>query len=55
MSTRRLLLKHDVSLLPDGESQYLRSLTALSKSYGKEPAGSVFHHYALLQAGLIGI
>lgn len=52
-SSKQLVLEYDPTLLPDGQSQCLRCASALSKTYGKEPAGAAFHQLALRQAGLI--
>ncbi|GAB4822471.1 hypothetical protein N2152v2_009517 [Parachlorella kessleri] len=49
---KALLVGYDVELVPEGGSQVYASLTALSKTYGKDAAGHIFHLVALKQAGL---
>ncbi len=48
-----LLLTWEQHLVPDGGSDVCCSF-ALSQHSGKDAAGHAFHHFALLQAGVIG-
>lgn len=48
----RLLITHEVAIVPPGGSAVYRQLTALSRSYWKEAAGHVHLLFALKQAGL---
>jgi hypothetical protein len=48
------LLTFDSTLVPDGGLEIYSGIGALSKSTGKDAAGHAFHHFCLLQAGLIG-
>jgi hypothetical protein len=48
------MLGYDASLVPDGGSAVIAKTTALSRSYGKDAAGHLFHIVALKQAGLFG-
>lgn len=47
-----MLLEWDAALVPEGGCEVVRSLSALSLSYSKEPAGHLFHMFALKQAGM---
>lgn len=48
-----LLLEYDQNGVPDGGMEVYSQLRGLSKSYGKDAAGHVFHYKALIQAGVI--
>lgn len=48
----RLLLTHNAEDVPEGGAAVYRSLTSLTSSFAKEPAGHIYHLVALKQAGL---
>ena len=50
----RRLLTWDAALVPEGGAAVYRQATALSRTYGKDPAGHIFQLVALKQAGLWG-
>jgi hypothetical protein len=52
--SHRRLLQYDAALVPEGGSAVYSQTTGLTKSYGKDPAGHLFHLFALKQAGLYG-
>jgi DnaJ family protein C protein 2 len=55
MARHRLkLLTYDASAVPAGGAAVYAQLTRLSATYGKEPAGHIYHDKALKQAGLYG-
>lgn len=47
------LLEYRSENVPPGGFQVYAHLCSLTKSYGKEAAGHIFHDKALLQSGLI--
>ena len=49
-----LQLTYDVSLVPPGGAQVVASVGTFLKTAGKDAAGHAFHHFSLLQAGLLG-
>ena len=49
-----LLIKHDATLVPTDGMQVYSGTCTYAKSEGKDAAGSAFHRFALLQAGLLG-
>jgi len=51
---RRLLLTYDVAAVPEGGAAVFAKLTGLTYSYGKDPAGHIYHVQALRQSGLYG-
>jgi hypothetical protein len=53
MPRHRRLLTYDVASVPEGGAA-VYSTFMLSASYNKEPAGHLFHNFALKQAGLFG-
>ena len=48
-----LYIEYERSLVPDGGADVCCSF-ALAKHVNKDAAGHIFHHFALLQAGVIG-
>ncbi len=48
-----LLLEYNVDLVPSDGVQILASSAAPVKHIGKDAAGHKFHHFALLQRGVI--
>lgn len=53
MAAGPLLLEYDPSLVPEGGCQIMGCLAGLVKAEKKDAAGHSFHHFALLQKGLI--
>ena len=49
-----LLLTYDSGLVPAGGVEVVASPAAPVKSIGKDPAGHIFHKFALRQSGLFG-
>lgn len=47
------LLEYSSENVPPGGIQVYAQLCSLTKSYGKEAAGHIFHDKALLQSGLV--
>ena len=48
-----LAIAYDVSLVPSGGAEVCKTNAGLTKSHRQEPAGHVFHRFALLQSGVL--
>ncbi len=49
-----LRIGYDAALVPEGGSLVVSSVATFTKTINKEPAGSIFHTFALRQAGVFG-
>jgi hypothetical protein len=52
-ASKLLLLEYNASLVPEGGAAVLCQLGAPIPSQGKDPAGHLFHDFALRQRGLL--
>lgn len=54
ISITMLCITWDAAAVPEGGSHIAGSPAAFAKAVGKEPAGKIFHEYAMRQAGHYG-